>query len=279
MERRVRRVIGFVLLGIVGIIEAIEWITVIHEYLPKEITDHLNQPTAIIVFVVGILMLFLGSGDEERDQAPIMSPVPAVKNEASPIINVNPTITSNVIMPPPPQSPLPVPIIAIPSRKLHNVKFVRVKEHQAPPDALVLLVAEYQNEPIPHTPVAPFNNVKARIDYKDYSTGKTIHTTYPAAWADRDEAEVYMAAGEPFFVALAMAENRKWHAVWVEEKNMYYGTIHDHHCDELPFGDLIAIVTLIGNHGLSIEPQRFHLRLEPPPGAGYARHLEPGAEA
>jgi hypothetical protein len=282
MERILRRVAGFVFMGLFVLVEVVDSFEVFHRLIPESIKGYITQPIALVVCLVGFVFLYFGfKGESEVPQTVVLTAPPTqpieIKNEFNPVISptFNPTI--NINNPPLPQPELlkAPPPLAEKKEQTHNVQFVRAHQHQSNLGAGSKLVAIYENIPIPNQMVRPFNGVKARIEYIDYETRKTVMVVIPAAWADHDTAEVYMKSGEPFLVTLAAFENFKWNAVEISTHGAYWGAmVYEEHFHPLPLGDFIAVVTLIGDHGLSIEPQHFHLRNQAD-GVAYISHVEP----
>lgn len=192
MERKIKRLIAYALFGLVGLIEAVEWITVLHEHIPPSLMSYIDQRNAVVLFIVGILFLFLGLRSAEEDvQMPPLAPIPSpsITNQ------VNPTIT--VINHPAEARPLQQPTsAAIPRPEpRHNVKYVRVQEFS--PDSPLIFAACFENLPIPNQEIRTFNNVKVRTDYKHSDTEQTYLTLFPSAWTQVESDEVYMQAGKP----------------------------------------------------------------------------------
>lgn len=268
MERKVRRAIGYFLCGIFVLMEATELIAFLHEQMPAYLRSHINQTTAVITVLVGIILLFLSRNTaEEAAPAQIVSetaPLPAtIKSVVTPTINstISPNITVINHPPHPPNSRSPSPPIAKPEPR-HNVQYIRLQEYGSP---ALLYAACFENVLIPNHEVRTFNNVRVRTEYKNHITGKTYLTVFPSAWAEgEDDAdEVYMKAGKPFYATIAMVSEGKWSAVEVIAMQQYWaGTTYHLRGHDLPLGESIVVVTLIGDRGMSIDPEDFYLNIK-----------------
>lgn len=281
MESILRRVAGFVFMGLFVLVEVVDSFEVFHRLIPESAKGYITQPIALVVCLVGLIFLYFGfKGESEVPQPDVLTAPPTqpieIKNEVNPVISptFNPTININnhpLSQPGPLKTPPP---LVGQKEQTHNVQFVRTHQHQSNLEAGSKLVAIYENIPIANQTVRPFNGVKAKIEYIDDETRKTVMVVVPAAWADHDTAEAFMKAGEPFLVTLAAFENFKWNAVEIAAHHSDWGTIYEQRLHPLPLGDFIAVVTLIGDHGLSIEPQHFHLHNQAD-GVAYIRHVGP----
>jgi hypothetical protein len=265
MERQVKRVIGYLLLCLVGSIEAAEWISVLHEHIPAVLFGYINQPTALIIFIVGILLLYVShpNSDDASVLAVAQEPVTpvAVTNEMSPTTTISPNIT--VINNPPPERQFQSqPVATTASKDLsHNVQYARIREYTPDGRSELLLAACFENVPVPNRSVRTFNDVKIKVDYKDCATDATLLSVFPSAWAEEESDHVYMSVGKSFYATIAMRTDGVWNAVQVVATRTAWGEHYDTRTDPLPVGDFVAVVTLVGDHGLSIAPERFHLRI------------------
>ncbi len=138
----------------------------------------------------------------------------------------------------------------------HNVQFVGIHK-----DSFVL-AACFENVPIPNRTVQAFNNVRVKADYKDYVTGETILSIFPSGWVEDESDLVYMRVGKPHYATIAMSIGGTWSATEVIVDHKVWGTQYDLRSHRLPLGDLTAVITLIGDRGISVEPQRFRLSVE-----------------
>jgi len=282
MERIVRRFAGFLFVVLFVLVEVVDSFEVFRRLIPESIKGYITQPIALVVCLVGIVFLYFGfKGKSEPPPPVIPTPPPPqsinIRNEVNPIISptFNPTININNHPFSQPGQPKVPPPPAVKKDQTHNVQVIRTHQHQSNLGGGSKLVAIYENIPIPNQTVRSFNRVKAKIEYIDYETRKTVMVVVPAEWADHDTADVYMKAGEPFLVTLAAYENFKWNSVEIWAHQAYWGaTVYEQRLHPLPIGDLVAVVTLIGDHGLSIEPEHFHLRNQAD-GTAYIRHVEP----
>lgn len=138
----------------------------------------------------------------------------------------------------------------------HNVQYLGIEEGSS------VLAARFENVPLPDRTVQAFNSVRVKMDYKDYSTDKTILSVFPSSWVEDESDLVYMRVGRPHCATLAMSVRGVWSATEVVVEHKVWGTQYDLRSHRLPLGDLTAVITLIGDRGISIEPQRFHLFVE-----------------
>lgn len=290
MERIVRRIAGFILLGLFVLIEVTESIKVLRELIPEWLMGYVNQPTAVVICLVGILFLFLGYKAEKEPAPPPVVPPSAptpISNEVSPTISpvisptFNPTIeVNNYLHPQPPEEEFKkVPPSPAQIEHPHNVQFIRAQRHRSPTYEPARFVALFENVPIPNQAPKRFSDVKAKIEYKNYQSRKTIMTIYPGAWADRQDLNVYMGVGEPFYLTLAVFADNQWNAAEATMQGAGWGEmIYQEEYHPLPVGDFLLTVTLVGDHGLSIQPEDFHLQILAN-GAVNIRHLSPGTQS
>lgn len=286
MERKVRRAIGYFLCGIFVLMEATESIAFLHEQMPASLTSHINQTTAVITALVGIILIFISRNTtEEATPAQIVSETAPLSTTIKSVVNptINPTISPNITVinhsSAPAQQPQvhsPSPLIAKPEPR-HNVQYIRLQECGNP---ALLYAACFENVLIPKHEVRTFNSVRVRTEYKNHTTGKTYLTVFPSAWAEgeNDADEVYMEAGKPFYATIAMVSKGKWSAVEVIATRQYWGgTTYHLRGHDLPLGESIVVVTLIGDRGMSIDPENFYLNIKGD-GTAEVRHV-PGPHA
>lgn len=148
----------------------------------------------------------------------------------------------------------------------HNVQYVGIHEYSS------ALAARFENVPISSRTVHTFNSVRIKADYKDYLTDETILSVFPGGWVEDESDLVYMRVGKPHYATIAMSVEGAWSAAEVIVDHKIWGTQYDLRSHRLPVGDLTAVITLIGDCGISLEPQRFHLSVETN-GTATVRHL------
>lgn len=138
----------------------------------------------------------------------------------------------------------------------HNVQYLGIEEGS------FVLAARFENAPFLDRTVQAFNGVRVKVDYKNYTTDETILSVFPGGWVEDESDLVYMRVGRPHCAMLAMSVQGVWSATEVIVEHKVWGTQYDFRSHRLPLGDLTAVITLIGDRGISTEPQRFHLFIE-----------------
>ena len=138
----------------------------------------------------------------------------------------------------------------------HNVQYLGIEEGS------FVLAARFENVPLPDRTVQAFNSVRVKVDYKNYTTNETILSVFPSGWVEEESDLVHMRVGRPYRATLAMSVHGVWSATEVIVEHKVWGTQYDLRSHRLPLGDLTAVITLIGDRGISVEPQRFHLSVE-----------------
>lgn len=144
----------------------------------------------------------------------------------------------------------------------HNVQYVRLGEFRANDSPSPVLAACFENVPLSNRTIHTLNSVRVRIDYKHYTTDETLLSVFPSGWAYYESDVAYMRVGRSYHATLAMNVKGMWSAAEVIVTHKIWGTEYDLRNHPLPFGDLIAVTTLIGEQGISLKPERFHLRIE-----------------
>lgn len=138
----------------------------------------------------------------------------------------------------------------------HNVQYLGIEE-----DPFVL-AARFENVPLPDRTVQSFNSVRVKVDYKNFMTDETILSVFPGGWVEDESDLVHMRVGRPHCAMLAMRVRGVWSATEVIVEHKVWGTQYDLRSHHLPISDLTAVITLIADRGMSVEPQRFHLSVE-----------------
>lgn len=281
MERTARRIAGYILVSLSVLIEVVHAIKVFDELIPEWLRAYITLPIAVAICLAGIVCLFLGYRVDAEPAPAVVPPSPQIKQEANPVNTFSPTITINNTPPAPPplattqsSATPPEPATQKPIALTHNVQYIRVEKYRSSDRHVAL----YENVPIANQQLKRFSNVKAKIEYKNFHKKNTLLTIHPGAWADRDDLVVYMGAGEPYYLTLAVFANNQWNAAEATSHGAGWGgMVYEEEYHPLPIGDLLVTVTLVGDHGLSIPPDDFHVQILAN-GAVNIRHL-PGTQS
>lgn len=138
----------------------------------------------------------------------------------------------------------------------HNVQYVGIHEYS------FVVAACFENLPIQNRTVRALNGVRVRADYKDYITDETFLSVFPSVWVEDESDLACMRPGKPHYATIAMSIEGVWSAAEVIVDHKIWGTQYDLRSHRLPVGDLEAVITLIDDRGISVDPQRFHLSIE-----------------
>jgi len=258
--RRIRVVAGSCLCALFVIIEAAEMFTVVREIVPERLMGAVSQKYSLPCLIVGILLLWLGKAEGNED-AEKLSSLPrngagnTNSNSANPTQNVEQHFHFATPTPPEPMKP------SGPSRPSHNVQLVVPPKFPATDDTTLPVAACFQNIPIPHTSVADFSEVRSKIAYFD-ENDEWILDILPGKWAEDDEPVIRMEPGALHRVVLAVYLRGRWRACRTTSQPTSWGTTaYDVEEFPLPFGRLRAVVTLIGEKNISLDPVSVFLRL------------------
>ena len=152
------------------------------------------------------------------------------------------------------------------------MQFVRIQEYPQDSYPALMVAACFENVAIPDRTVRTFNNVRVRTDYQNYNTGERLLSVFPSGWAEDESDIAYMRVGKSYYATIAASVKGVWSGAEIVVTHKIWGIQYDLRTHPLPLGDLIASVTLIGDRDMSIEPERFHLRIEAD-GTAKVRHL------
>jgi len=144
----------------------------------------------------------------------------------------------------------------------HNIHFVRLGEFPEGDSPSLVLAACFENVPFLDRPVHTFNNVRVRTEYKHFTTDETLLSVFPSGWVEDESDLAHIRVGRSYYATIAMNVQGTWSAIEVIVTHKIWGTQYDLRNYPLPLGDLIAVTTLIGDQGRSVQPERFHLRIE-----------------
>ncbi len=180
---------------------------------------------------------------------------------ASPVQTVSPSIdTSQQVVqhfhwPGAGESPKPSPVQ--PQKRRHNAKFIEIRVRP------MTVVACFQNVPIANKSLATFTEARVKIDYLR-NDGSTLREVYPATWLDDEEPAINLEVGKSHYATVAVFNEGKWRACETQTVDTSWGHAYQIEQFELGSGKLIrAVITLLGDFGLSIEPVKLRLILNP----------------
>jgi hypothetical protein len=164
------------------------------------------------------------------------------------------------------------PAATRPGRLRHNVKYTGTRNLAASSDGPPMIVACFQNEPIPHVPLGTFSGAKVKIDFSR-GNGEALGEIFPAPWTEHEEPAINLEAGKTNTAAIAAYIEGKWHACEMRTVSTSWGEpTYEIERRQLPMGEnLHAVVTLLGDRNISIEPVRLVLKLSPNGKADFAQ--------
>jgi hypothetical protein len=99
-------------------------------------------------------------------------------------------------------------------RSRHNVRYIGTRTITASSDNPNALLACFQNEPIPHVPLATFSGAKVKIDFFR-GNGEALGEVFPAPWTEATESEeptMDLEAGQTCCAVIAAIVDGKWQA-------------------------------------------------------------------
>jgi hypothetical protein len=161
------------------------------------------------------------------------------------------------------------PVATRPERSRHNVKYTGTRNLPAGPDRPPMIVACFQNEPIPHVPLGTFSGAKVKIDFFR-GNAEALGEIFPAPWTEHEVPAIDLEAGKTNSALIAA---RKVARLRAERGGHFMGrTSYEVERRHLPMGEnLHAVVTLLGDRNISIEPVRLVLKLSPNGKADFAQ--------
>lgn len=233
-----KSVIGWCFVAVSILFETIEHIDFINSHLPRQFTAAINEPLVLIAVVVGFLLV-LSSIHEGRSE---------MREQIAPPERVGLVPPSN-------------PVARSAKRSNHNMKFTGAKYIRSE-NGSGIVVACFQNKPIPHTPLQTFRFARTSIAF-EHESGAAIGEVSPAAWAEVKTPTVDFEAGVTHCAAVAVfTQSGHWGACRVESQTTSWGDMgYSVEHPPLPMGTLKATVTLIGAMNESLPPARLKLTL------------------
>lgn len=233
-----RNVVGWCLVAGGVLLETIEHVDFISSHLPRQLTTLINEPTILVVIVVGFgLVLFAMRASSSESSANASEPVSVV-----PVA-------------------FPVPVTA---RNLsHNMQFTGAKYVQTTNGGPGIVIACFQNKPIPHTPLKTFRFGRVTATFLDES-GAAIGEVSPAAWVDAEVPTVDFEAGVTHSAVVAGFTQGQWSGCRAVSHETWWGeTAYSIEHPPLPSGILRVAVTLIGEMNVSLPVAHLTLTLSP----------------
>lgn len=261
MFRRVRVGIGYCFCLLFVFLESAESFRIVRELVPERLLGFVNQIYALPSLIVGVLLIWLARADGNKDaDPPNVRHLESIRNANTNTASPTQKVEQHFHLAPPllqesKKSPDPL-------KPKHNVQFISPRQLPATSNAPLLITACFRNIPIPHESVPNFSYVRSKITYFD-DQDEEILEEFPGVWSEDSEPSIEMEPGPSHNVVLAAFGEGRWSACRVVSQDTSWGaTAYDIENDPLPFGRSWAVVTLIGEHNISIEPVRIFLDLK-----------------
>jgi hypothetical protein len=173
----------------------------------------------------------------------------------APSVDASQKIEQHFHLPAAPEAKRPAPVA--PDNRLHNVRFLEIRVRP------MTVVACFQNVPIANKPLATFGGARVKIDYLR-NDGSTFMEICPATWLEDEKPAIDLEVGKSHYATVAVFADGKWNACETQTVDTTWGETFEIERHQLHMGKLIqAIVTLLGNFGVSLEPVRLRLILHP----------------
>jgi hypothetical protein len=269
MFRRVQTIVGYCFCALAAIMEGFELFNLSREILPIRLLEFRHE-IAIPAMLAGLVLVWLGKVEGNEKSTP--HPVPLSEPSTSKNINTNtanPTqnieqhfhLSPTEVIPIVPPAALPARPAPVVTKPRHNVTYLPPRRSPDKARVETLLTANFQNVPIPHVPVPTFSFARARVDYFN-QTEELVCEVFPATWSTDEGPTVDMEPGESHPLVLAAFVEGRWKACRSTETGTYWdGVQYDIAQEDLPFGRLWAVITLIGENNISLEPIRLLIQL------------------
>jgi hypothetical protein len=239
-------------------------------------TGHRVAPRVYwIIAAVGLFLAFYRSWLEQHQKIAIETSTPASQNTnrniANPIQTVSPSIDASQRVEQHfhllGSSDRERPAATRPERLCHNVKYVGTRTSAADSDNPKALLACFQNEPIPHLPLATFSRAKVKIAFYR-GNGEALGEVFPAIWTEghgSKETTIDLEAGKTYCAVIAAYTQGEWRACQRKMVGTSRGApVYEVEQEPLPMGENVhAVVTLLGERNISIDPVTLVLKLSP----------------
>ncbi|MGA3161429.1 MAG: hypothetical protein ABSC77_09445 [Terracidiphilus sp.] len=126
-----------------------------------------------------------------------------------------------------------------------------------------IVIACFQNKPIPHKPIKTFRFGRVTLTFS-YESGTAIGEVSPAAWAEVDIPTLDFDAGVTHCAVVAVFTKGQWCSCRVASQETYWGdTAYSIEHLPLPTGILKVTAILIGQMNISLPPAHLTLTLAP----------------
>jgi len=236
-----KSVVGWCLVAGGVLLEAFEHVDFISSHLPRQLATLINEPLILVVIVIGFGFVLIATRESRSESS---------TNASEPV---------NVV-------PAAVPALR-PARHLsHNMQFTGAKYVQSTNGGPGIVIACFQNKPIPHTPLKTFRFGRVTVTFS-HESGEAIGEVSPAAWADADVPTVDFEAGVTHCAVVAAFTQGQWGVCRMASQETYWGdTAYSIEHPPLPTGILKVTVILIGEMNVSLPAAHLTLTL-PPNGA------------
>jgi hypothetical protein len=228
------------------LVETAEHIAFISSYLPRQLTGAVNEPVVLLVVVAGFILVIL-SMREGRSVGSSSATLESEAGQTPAALSAFPGSRANVR----------------PAKELnHNMQFTGAK-YMPTTDSSGVVVACFQNKPIPHTPLETFRFGRVTAAFT-HESGVAIGEISPVAWADSDAPTIDFDAGVTHCAAVAVFAQGQWCGCRVASVETYWGdTGYSIERPPLPAGIVRVTVTLIGAMNVSLPACNFTLDLRP----------------
>jgi hypothetical protein len=219
-----KSLIGWFFVAAGILLDAAEHIDFINSHLPDKLKTAVNEPLILLAVVAGFLLVLIAT--REGRSVPISVAPGAVK------------------------------------RLNHNMQFTGAKYMPTGSNSGIV-VACFQNKPIPHTALKTFRFGRVTVDFS-HESGAAIGEISPAAWADSDTPTIDFEAGVTHCAAVAVFARGQWCGCQVASVETSWGEVgYSIERPPLPSGIVKAMVTLLGEMNVSLPPCHLTLNLKP----------------
>jgi hypothetical protein len=242
-------------------LESAELFTVVRELIPEKLIGFVNQMYAVPSLLVGVLLIWFAKAEGNEGAGPPSAPhFDSIRNASTNTASPTQTVEQHFYLAPPlVQEAKKFPESLKPN---HNVQFVSPRQLPATCASPLLITACFRNVPIPHVSVPNFSYVRSKVAYSD-ELGEEFLEEFPGAWSEDDDPTIEMEPGPSHNVVLAAFSEGQWNACRViSQPTSWGGVAYDIERHPLPFGRSWAVVTLIGEHNISLDPVRILLQLK-----------------
>lgn len=233
-----KSVVGWCLVAGGVLFEAVEHVDFINSHLPNQMTKIINEPLILVVVVVGFALVLIAGP----------------RSQSEPTANEPDSVSA--VPPAPPAS-------RIEKRLRHNMQFTGAKYMRPTDNGPGIVLACFQNVPVPHTPLETFRAGRVTATFS-HESGAAIGEISPEAWSDSDAPTVDFEAGVTHCTVVAAFIEGAWCGCRVESMDTYWGDAAfsvEH--PPLPFGNIKVAIVLIGAMNVSLPPVDLTLTLTP----------------